>query len=344
MSKQPWDEGPMMKAVRGEPCERVPVWLMRQAGRYMAEYRAVREKVTFLELCRNPALCAEVMLTAVDRIGVDAAIIFSDLLVLLEPMGLGVEFTKGDGPAIFPPIRTPDDVARIKELEDVSPLDYVFETVAKTREGLSESLPVIGFAGAPFTLLGYAIEGGSSRDFRLTKTFMRSHPGAWADLMSMFARSIARYLNAQIKSGAQIVQLFDSWVGTLGVEDYRKYVLPYVKETIDAVAPATPVIHFGTGNPALLPLMREAGGRVIGVDWRIPISDAWKTIGYDRSVQGNLDPTILLGDKETIRTEARRLIDSVEKRPGFIFNLGHGVLPETPVENVIALVNAVHEP
>lgn len=342
-TKRPdWKDGIMMKAVRGEPVDKTPIWMMRQAGRYMQEYRTVREKVSFLELCKNPALCAEVMITAVDKLGVDAAIIFSDLLVILEPMGLPVEFTKGDGPSIGYPIREPEDVSRLRELEDVSSLEYVFETVRKTREGLPSNLPLIGFAGAPFTLLGYAIEGGGSRDFRTTKTFMRSHPQVWGELMSKFSRSIARYLNSQIAAGAQIVQLFDSWVGTLGLEDYRKYVLPYVKMLIDMIDPNTPLIHFGTGNPALLPAMREAGGRVIGVDWRIPMAQAWKNIGYDKSVQGNLDPSVLLSSPDVIQKEARNLIDSLDNRPGFIFNLGHGILPQTPVENAVSLVEAVH--
>jgi len=342
--QHPWESGPMMRAARGLETERVPVWLMRQAGRYMAEYRAVREKTTFLELCKNPTLAAEVMLAAVEKLKVDAAIIFSDLLPILEPMGFNVEFSVGEGPVIHRPVREAADVAKVRELEDLSPLDFVFETVAETRERLDDLLPVIGFAGAPFTLAGYAIEGGSSRDFRTTKVFMLTQESAWNDLLGKIARSVARYLNAQIKAGAQIVQLFDSWVGCLSADHYRRFVQPHVKVLIDMVKmehPETPLIHFGTGNPALLPWMREAGGNVIGVDWRIPIDKAWEMIGHDRAVQGNLDPTVLLTDKKTIRREVQMIMQKVGNRPGFIFNLGHGILPQTPVENVVHLVETV---
>ena len=339
-----WDDGVMMRAARGLPTERVPVWLMRQAGRYMAEYRAVREKTTFLELCKNPVLCAEVMLTAVDRLGVDAAIIFSDLLPILEPMGFALEFAVGEGPVIHNPVRSADDVARVRELTDVSPLDYVFETVRQTRAGLDESLPVIGFAGAPFTLAGYAVEGGGSRDFRIAKTMMYSQPELWHTLLDKIAGSVARYLIEQIRAGAQIVQLFDSWVGCLSCDDYREYVLPHSRKVFEMVCGActdTPLIHFGTGNPMLLPLFREAGGDVIGVDWRIPINTAWDMIGHDRAVQGNLDPVVLLTDRATIERHATAILQNAAHRPGFIFNLGHGILPQTPVENVIALIETV---
>ena len=311
----------------------------------MAEYRSVRQNIPFLELCRNPDLCADVMLTAVDKLGVDAAILFSDLLVLLEPMGLKVEFSPQDGPIIGPPIREPDDLKRLLELTDVSPLDYVCQAVQKTRSQLSESLPLIGFAGAPFTLLAYSIEGGGSRDFRNAKQFMYTYPDAWHEAMGRFARSIARFLIAQIDAGCQIVQIFDSWVGCLGPDEYRQYVLPHSQHVLATVAkerPQCPTIHFGTGNPTLLPLLAEAGGRVIGVDWRISMADAWRQIGYDRSVQGNLDPTILLTNPDIITEKAGELLRSVADRPGFIFNLGHGVLPQTPVENAIALIKAVH--
>lgn len=338
-----WNDSPMMKAARCEPADRVPVWLMRQAGRYMAEYRAVRSKTSFLDLCKNPELCAEVMLVAVDKLGVDAAIIFSDLLPILEPMGLDLEFTAGSGPVIHNPIRQAEDVDRLLELESVQPLEFVFETVRKTRAGLDDRIPVLGFSGAPFTLASYAIEGGASSGYRRTKTLMYGDPGAWDALMARLARAISRYLNAQIDAGAQLVQLFDSWVGCLGPDDYRRYVLPHVRAAIDGVTPGTPVIHFATGNPALLPLLSEAGGTVIGVDWRVRIDDAWKTVGYDKAVQGNLDPVVLLSSPKEIRRAVQRILDQTAGRPGHIFNLGHGVLPETPVENAIALVEAVHE-
>ncbi len=334
----------MMRAARGLPTERVPVWLMRQAGRYMSEYREVREKTGFLDLCKTPALAAEVMLTAVDRLGVDAAIIFSDLLPILEPMGFSLEFSAGEGPVIHNPVRSADDVARVRELTDVSPLDFVFETVRQTRAGLDESLPVIGFAGAPFTLAGYAVEGGGSRDFRVAKTMMYSRPEPWHALLDKIAGSVARYLIEQARAGAQLLQLFDSWVGCLSCDDYREFVLPHSRKVFDmvrAACPDTPLIHFGTGNPMLLPLFREAGGDVIGVDWRIPIDTAWEMIGHDRAVQGNLDPVVLLGDVNVIRRHAHAILQKTANRPGYIFNLGHGILPQTPVENVIALVETV---
>ncbi len=338
-----WDDSPFLRACRGEDVPYTPIWLMRQAGRYMAEYRAVREKTTFLELCKNPQLCSEVMCTAVERLGVDAAIIFSDLLPILEPMGLDLEFVAHDGPKIGNPIREARDVDRLVELENVDALQFVMETVAQTRRDLPEAIPLIGFAGAPFTLASYAIEGGSSRSFLHTKTLMYRQPQAWHELMQRLSRSITRYLNAQIAAGAQAVQLFDSWVGCLGPDDYRRYVLPHVREIVTGLTPSAPLIHFGTGNPALLPLMAEAGGEVIGVDWRIGLNDAWQTIGHDRAVQGNLDPLTLLADRETIADRAQQVLDAAAGRPGHIFNLGHGVLQQTPVDNVRYLVDFVHE-
>lgn len=342
--KQPaWHDSPFMKACRREPCDRVPIWLMRQAGRYMAEYREVRAKTTFLELCKNPSLCAEVMITAVNRLGVDAAIIFSDLLPMLEPMGVDLEFAAGEGPVIHNPVREAADVDRVLELEGLDALEFVMETVRQTRAGLDEAIPVIGFAGAPFTLASYVIEGGSSRSYLHTKTLMYRDEAAWHELMGRLARSVTRYLNAQIAAGAQAVQLFDSWVGCLGPDDYRRYVLPHVKSIVAGLSPDAPLINFATGNPALLPPLSEAGGAVIGVDWRIRLDDAWRTIGYDKAVQGNLDPLVLLAKPDEIRRRAKEVLQQAAGRPGHIFNLGHGVVQQTPVENVIALVEAVHE-
>lgn len=342
-ARHPWDDGPFMKAVRREPAERTPIWLMRQAGRYMPEYRAVRRKTSFLELCDNPELSAEVMLTAVEKLGVDAAIIFADLLPILRPMGLELEFTSADGPVIHNPIRQPADVDRLGELEDLGSLENVFETVRKTRAGLSDKLPVLGFAGAPFTLASYAIEGGTSRDYRHAKTLMYTDEAAWNCLMQRLARAVACYLNAQVAAGAQVVQLFDSWVGCLGPDDYRRYVLPHTQSVIGQVETTAPVIHFATGNPALLPLLSEAGGTVIGLDWRVRLDDAWRTVGYDKAIQGNLDPVVLLTTPHEIRRRVQEILDQAAGRPGHIFNLGHGVLPETPVENAVALVEAVKE-
>ncbi|REK07501.1 MAG: uroporphyrinogen decarboxylase [Planctomycetota bacterium] len=339
----PWDEGPFMKACRRQPSDRTPIWLMRQAGRYMSEYRAVRDKVSFLELCKNPELSAEVMVTAVDKLGVDAAIIFSDLLPILEPMGLELEFTPGDGPVIHNPLRESADVERFRELDSVEPLDFVMQTVKHTRAGIASSIPVIGFSGAPFTLASYAIEGGGSRNYAHTKMLMYRDAGAWHAIMGRLARAVARYLAGQIAAGAQAVQLFDSWAGCLGVEDYRRYAFPYTKAIIDALPPGVPVINFATGNPALLPLLAQAGGDVIGVDWRIELDEAWRLVGSDKGVQGNLDPTVLLSGREASRRRAHDVLKRAAGRPGHIFNLGHGVLPQTPVENVQYLVEVVRE-
>lgn len=339
----PWYDSPFMKACRLEPTDVTPVWLMRQAGRYMAEYREVRAKTTFLELCKDPQLCSEVMVTAVNKLGVDAAIIFSDLLPILEPMGLDLEFAQGEGPVIHNPVREATDVDRVLELESVDSLHFVMETVKQTRADLPDDLPLIGFAGAPFTLASYAIEGGSSRNYLHTKTLMYRDDGAWHSLMERFVRAITLYLNAQIAAGAQCVQLFDSWVGCLGPEDYRRYVLPYLRDIISGIVPGVPVINFATGNPSLLPLLSEAGSSVVGVDWRIRLDEAWQTIGHNRAVQGNLDPTVLLADRATIRNRTQEVLDQAAKRPGHIFNLGHGVLQQTPVDNAVALVDAVHE-
>lgn len=339
----PWHDSPFLRACRLEPTPYTPVWLMRQAGRYMAEYRQVRAQMSFLELCRDPQLCSEVMCTAVEKLGVDAAIIFSDLLPILEPMGLDLEFAPGDGPQIHNPVRHADDVDRFVELESVDALHYVFETVAQTRRDLPDHIPLIGFAGAPFTLASYAIEGAGSRNYLHTKTLMYRAADAWHELMGRLARSVARYLNAQIAAGAQAVQLFDSWVGCLGPDDYRAYVLPHVQTLVAQLSPGVPLIHFGTGNPALLPLMAEAGGDVIGLDWRVDLAEGWDAVGHDRAVQGNLDPGVLLADRDAIKSRTGEVLAAAAGRPGHIFNLGHGVLQQTPVENAQALVEFVHE-
>ncbi len=339
----PWYDSPFMKACRLEPTEVTPIWLMRQAGRYMAEYREVRAKTTFLELCKNPQLCSEVMVTAVQRLGVDAAIIFSDLLPILEPMGLDLEYAQGEGPVIHNPVREATDVDRVVELESVDSLHFVVETVRQTRNDLPADIPLIGFAGSPFTLASYVIEGGASRNYLHTKTLMYRDEGAWRSLMERFARSVTIYLNAQIAAGAQCVQLFDSWVGCLGPDDYRRYVLPYVQQIITNLSSGVPVINFGTGNPALLPLLAEGGSAVVGVDWRVRLDEAWKTVGHHKAVQGNLDPTTLLAKRELIRERAKDVLDQAAGRPGHIFNLGHGILQQTPVDNAIALVDYVHE-
>ena len=331
----------LMRACRREPVERTPVWLMRQAGRYLPEYRRVREQVDFMGLVKNPRLAAEVMIATVERLGVDAAIIFSDLLPILEPMGMNLEFTAGEGPVIHNPIREPADVQRLRELDDLDPLGYVMDVVRATRAGLDDSLPVIGFAGAPFTLAGYCIEGGTSKAWLHTKSLMYRHESAWHDLMDRIARAVSRYLVAQLDAGAQLVQLFDSWVGCLSPHDYRRYVLPHSRTALHEAAQRAPVIHFATGNPSLLPLLAEAGGSVIGIDWRIDLGDAWRLVGHDRAVQGNLDPVVLLSDRETVRRQTQHVLAQAAGRPGHIFNLGHGILPQTPVDNVLELIATV---
>jgi uroporphyrinogen decarboxylase len=332
-----------LRACRRQPVERTPIWLMRQAGRYMSEYREIRRQTTFLALCKNPQLCAEVMLTAVARLGVDAAIIFADLLPILEPLGFELEFAEGEGPVIHNPLREASDLARMRPLEDVAALEFVMETVRLTRAGLPAHIPVIGFAGCPFTLASYAIEGGASRQYLHTKSLMYRDAGAWHELMSRLARAVTIYLNAQITAGAEAVQLFDSWVGTLGPEDYRRSVLPYTQAVIDGLTPGVPVIHFAAGNPALLPLVAEAGGDVIGIDWRIDLDTAWNLVGQNRAVQGNLDPAVLMADRDEIRRRAAGVLAQAGGRPGHIFNLGHGIHQQTPVENVIALIEIVRE-
>jgi uroporphyrinogen decarboxylase len=316
---------------------------MRQAGRYMPEYREVRAQTSFLELCKNPSLAAEVTVTAAERLGVDAAIIFADILLVIEPMGLALEFSKGEGPVIHNPVRSATDVDRLRELDDVAALSFVFDAIRETRRALPNDLPLIGFAGAPFTLASYIVEGGASKSYVHTKTLMYNDSGAWHSMMSLIARALILYLNAQIDAGAQAVQLFDSWVGALSPNDYRQYVLPYTRNVIRAVKEGTPVIHFGTGTSALLELMREAGGDVIGLDWRVRLDEGWERVGHDVGVMGNLDPVALFANHDHLREAAALILSQAAGRPGHIFNLGHGILPDTPVENVIALVDAVHE-
>ncbi|HEX8887944.1 MAG TPA: uroporphyrinogen decarboxylase [Pyrinomonadaceae bacterium] len=342
VEKDKLQNSPFMRACRREPVPYTPVWLMRQAGRYMREYREVRDRVSFLELCKTPDLAAEVTVTAVERLNVDAAIIFADILLIIEPMGIHLEFEKGEGPVIHNPVRDHSDVERLIEVESVESLGYVMKAIQLTRRALRPNIPLIGFGGAPFTLASYMIEGGGSRNYINTKKLMYTDAGAWHAMMSLISRGLVKYLNAQIEAGAQVVQLFDSWVGCLSVDDYREYVLPHTRSVIDGVKQGTPVIHFGTGTAALLKLMREAGGDVIGLDWRVDLGEAWARLG-DVAVQGNFDSVALFSNQDIIRAQAKRILDRAAGRPGHIFNLGHGILPETPVDNVIALVEAVHE-
>jgi uroporphyrinogen decarboxylase len=282
------NDHPFLKACRREPTPFTPIWLMRQAGRYMPEYRAVRSRLGFLELCKDSDAAAEVTVTAVERLGVDAAIIFADILLIVEPMGVGLEFSKGDGPVLHNPVRTPADVERLPEVDAPAAVSFVYDAVRKARAALK--VPLIGFSGAPFTLASYVIEGGGSRNYLHTKTLMYREPEAWHALMRRLATAVTGYLNAQIAAGAHAVQLFDSWVGCLAPDDYRRFVLPHMRNVITGIAPGVPVIHFGTETSGLLELMREAGGDVIGLDWRIDLAEGWQRIGHDVGVQGNLDP------------------------------------------------------
>lgn len=309
----------------------------------MREYRDVRARTSFLELCKTPSLAAEVTVTAVERLGVDAAIIFADILLILEPMGIELEFAAGEGPVIHNPVRSAADVDRLLELEDVHELEFVNEAIRQTRSALRPDIPLIGFCGAPFTLASYAVEGGGSKNYIHTKRLMYDDPGAWHAMLARISRALAKYLNGQIAAGAQAVQLFDSWVGCLSPDDYREFVLPHTRSVVSNVTPGVPVIHFGTGTATLLELMREAGGDVIGLDWRVPLDEGWQRAGHDVAIMGNLDPVTLFANQDRLRAEAKRILDQAGGRPGHIFNLGHGILPETPVENVVALVEMVHE-
>jgi uroporphyrinogen decarboxylase len=331
-----------IKACNREPTDYTPIWLMRQAGRFLREYRELRARVSFLELCKTPELAAEVTLMAVDRLGVDAAIIFADILLVLEPLGVELEFSKGEGPRIKKPLRSTKALDTLREFNP-DELDFVYKAVEISRRALAPEIALIGFAGAPFTVASYLIEGGSSRNYENTKGLMYRDPEAWHVLMDKLTHATLLYLNRQIDSGADAVQIFDSWVGCLSPEDYRDFVLPYMKKLIQGIRPGVPVIHFGTGTASLLDLMKEAGSSVIGLDWRIELDKAWKRLGYDVAIQGNLDPAVLLATPSEIKRRAIRILDKAAGREGHIFNLGHGVLPGTPVDNVLTLVDTVHE-
>jgi uroporphyrinogen decarboxylase len=332
-----------VRACRCEPVDVTPIWLMRQAGRYMAEYRAVRKKHSIIEICKTPELAAEVTITAAEKLDVDAAIIFADLLLPLEVMGMPFRFEAGEGPVIERPLRTKKDVATL-ETGRAAELGYVAESVARVVKHFGDKLPVIGFCGAPFTLASYMIEGGGSRNYIHTKKLMYTDPEAWQQLMRKLVEVLAAYAADQAAAGADALQIFDSWVGCLSVEDYRDYVLPYSTELVRQLKNSkVPIIYFGTDTATLLPSIKETGAEVIGVDWRFPLQQAWSSLGYRGAVQGNLDPVLLFADKQELRRRADFILREAGGRPGHIFNLGHGILPETPVENVRALVEYVRE-
>ena len=317
---------------------------MRQAGRYMKEYRALRKRYSLLDLCRTPDLATEVTLQPVRSIDLDAAILFSDLLLPLGPMGIGFDFVGGEGPVIDQPLRHEADFARLRRFDPREELAYVLEAIGQIKRELAGHLPLIGFAGAPFTLASYAIEGGHSSSFAHTKALMYGAPATWHRFCEMAADLIGEYLVAQVEAGVDAVQVFDSWVGVLDARDYREFVLPHTRRLFEAVAPlGVPTIHFGVGTSAILGELREAGGDVIGVDWRLPLDVAWDRIGFDRAIQGNLDPTLLLGPIDRMLAAADEVLERGGERPGHIFNLGHGILPMTPLEHVQALARYVHQ-
>jgi uroporphyrinogen decarboxylase len=331
-----------LAACRGEAVDRTPIWLMRQAGRYLPQYRAVRQKHTLLEICHDPALASEVTLQPVGLFELDAAIVFADILLPLVPMGARLEFVKGEGPVIHNPVRSAEDVRNLGTVEPARDLAFVLRTIELALERL-EGLPLIGFAGAPFTLASYLIEGGPSRHHDVTKTFMLTNPASWHDLMQRLADVAGAYLRAQVAAGAAAVQLFDSWVGCLCPSDYERHVLAYSARAIaEARSTGVPVIHFGTGTAGLLELMQRAGADVLGLDWRMRLDDAWERLGPEARLQGNLDPVALLGPREEMERRALEVLAQARGRRGHVFNLGHGVLPQTPVENVRALIETVH--
>jgi uroporphyrinogen decarboxylase len=337
-----WDR--FLRACRREPVDTTPVWYMRQAGRYMAEYRELRKSHSLLDICKQPELACEVTLQPIRAHHVDAAILFADILLPLEPMGAPFEFAAGEGPVVFDPVREKRDVDRLRICDPEEGLGYVLSAIRLIRRELEGKTPLIGFAGAPFTLASYLIEGGKSSQYQKTKRLMFSEPAVWDDLMHKLAEVVRRYLLAQVDAGAQAVQLFDSWVGALSPFDYETRVLPHVKHILDAVtAKGVPVIHFGTGTATLLELQKRAGGTVIGVDHRLTLTEASRRLGPDVALQGNLDPMLLLAPWEVLKERARAIVEEGKRLPGHVFNLGHGIVPEVDPAQVSRLSDFVHE-
>ena len=335
------DDFPMLAACRRQPTRVTPVWFMRQAGRYMPEYRALRERYSILEMIQTPELAASVTLMP-KRLGVDALILFADILLPLIPMGLGLEFVAGKGPVLHRPIRSAADVERLRPVQPAEDLGYVMETIRLVRESVQD-VPLIGFAGAPFTLASYAIEGGGSRHYLNTKRLMYEAPDTWHLLMEKFTDVTLAYLQAQIQAGVQAVQLFDSWVGALSPRDYRTFVQPYVRRIFDGLSSfGVPRIYFGTGTAGMLALIADVGADVVGVDWRVELATAWEQLG-NVAIQGNLDPALLFAPRDVLAQQVKHVLAQANGRPGHIFNLGHGILPQTPVDNVKFVVDLVHE-
>ncbi|MCB4756277.1 MAG: uroporphyrinogen decarboxylase [Elusimicrobia bacterium] len=335
-------ENLFLKSCRCEPTPRTPLWLMRQAGRYMKSYRALRERYSFKDLCQTPDLAAQITVEAAQKLGVDAAIIFSDILLLLEPMGFNLSYEEGRGPVVSPRFRDGESLTRLKAVSVQESMGFLMEAIRGTRRELKPEMPLIGFAGGPFTMAAYVIEGGKSKQFKRTRDFLTKENTLSRKLFEFISKATIDLLNAQIEAGVQAVQIFDSWAGNLSGENYRKYVLPYARMIIGGIKKGVPVIHFGLGTGKFLDTFSEAGGNVIGVDGQIPLDEAWTMIG-SRAIQGNLDPLVLLKSKSSIRKEAKKILDQAGGRLGHIFNLGHGVLPQTPEENVRYLVDVVKE-
>ena len=335
----------MLRACHRQETSATPIWLMRQAGRYMQEYRDLRRSYGILDIIKTPELACEVTMQPIDAFDLDAAIIFADILPPLEGMGLSLEFVKGKGPVIHNPVRTPADVDKLRTPQPDESLSFTLEAIRLARKELeNRGIPLIGFSGAPYTLASYAIEGGGSRNHQHAKGLMMGQPDVWRRLMEKLSRVVGDYLLAQANAGAQILQLFDSWAGILSPSDYRDLVLPYSQRAIEIARQAgVPIIHFGTNTNGMLELIRDAGGDVIGVDWRIDLDVAWRQLGSDVAIQGNLDPLALFAPWDELKQRAMRVLDKAAGQPGHIFNLGHGILPQTPVDNVRRLVDFVHE-
>lgn len=330
-----------LRACRGLPVDRTPIWIMRQAGRYMPEYRALREHYDLLEICEHAELAAEVTLQPLRRFDLDAAILFSDIMIPLRPIGVELQIVENVGPVIAHPIRDMASITTLRPLEPEADLPYVLDTIRLLRQALGHKTPLIGFAGGPFTLASYLVEGKPSRDFAQTKRLMVTQPQTWHVLMAHLAETVIRFLQAQVSAGVQAIQLFDSWVGSLSPRDYREYVQPYSAAIFQAIS-GVPTIHFGTDTAGLLGDMRQAGGNVIGLDWRIDLDIARQQLGPDVAVQGNLDPALLLAPGEVLERQAREVLAQNGGRPGYVFNLGHGIRPDTPPEAVARLVETVH--
>jgi len=332
-----------VRACLRRPVDRTPVWFLRQAGRYMQEYRDVRKHHTLIEICKQPDIAAEVTITAAEKLGVDAAIIFADLLLPLEPMGLDFEFLAGEGPVVHHPVRTAEDVRalRIDRAEDLA---YVARAIEKVAAHFRDRLGIIGFCGAPYTLASYMIEGGGSKNYIHTKQMMYREPAAWRELLDKLVAVLTEYCRLQVEAGADVIQIFDSWVGSLGLADYRDYAFEASKRLVRAVQQmGVPVIYFGVETAGLLSEMASTGADVIGLDWRQPLDEGWRAVGHSHAVQGNLDPITLFAPLEVLELRVKEILRAAQGRPGHIFNLGHGIVPTTPVENVQAVVRMVHE-